>query len=106
MGQETVSRTLRSEEKAPILWEKVWGAENWKGLSHFFFFFSQMAAVPTWSLLWGLLGYKQGIPSFQELVQRDEKRTPLTVTAQLPCSSECSQGSSGCSLVFLPLPTS
>lgn len=104
MGQETVSRTLRSEEKAPIHGKRF--GERRTGKASFYLFFFQMAAVPTWSLLWGLLGYKQGIPSFQELVRRDEKRTPLTVTAQLPCSSECSQGSSGCSLVFLPLPTS
>lgn len=44
--------------------------------------------VPTCSFLWGLLGCKQGIPSFQGLAQRDGKRTPLTVTAQLPCSSK------------------
>lgn len=84
-----------SRVKAPVLWgERVETGRSRKEIPLLFSYKQSLflslsdpgCGVP--------LGCVQGIPSFQVLAQRDGRRTPLTVTAQLPYSSEFSMGSS------------
>ena len=53
---------------------------------------SDPCSHPYLTLAVGPSGCLQGIPQFQVPTLRDGKRTPLTVTAQLPCLSEFSLG--------------